>query len=250
VLIKSAFDNTKVVPYRGTTVVFAYDSARVPSPPKTWAELEQWIKDHPGRFAYNTPGSGGAGGAFVNTAIYRHIPKEAWVSSDEKWASQWETGFAWLKAIHPYLYKSGGKVVYPNKNQGTLDLLINKEVDIIPAWADMVLTNLDNDILPSTVKIYQLDQALSGTDVVFTMPSLGTNQDAASDFINFVLSPEGQKMCLEILFAVPVINPSLISSSKTGAVSGLDVSGFSVISLGTLGTRLNDKWDSEIAPLP
>ena len=28
------------------------------------------------------------------------------------------------------MYKSSGKVVYPNKNQGTLDLLANKEVDI------------------------------------------------------------------------------------------------------------------------
>jgi putative spermidine/putrescine transport system substrate-binding protein len=250
VLIKSSFDNTKVVPYRGTTVVFAYDSARVPSPPKTWAELEQWIKDHPGRFAYNPPGSGGAGSAFVYTSVYRNLPKESWISTDEKWAARWEPGFAWLKALHPYIYKSGGKVVYPNKNQGPLDLLINKEVDIIPAWADQALTNLDKGILPGTVKIYQLDQALSGTDVVFTLPSLGTNQEASSDFINFVLSPEGQKMCLETIFAVPVINPSLIASAKAAAVSGLDVSGFSIISLGTLGTRLNEKWDAEIATLP
>jgi putative spermidine/putrescine transport system substrate-binding protein len=250
VLIKSAFDNTKVVPYRGTTVVFAYDSARVPNPPKTWAELEQWIKDHPGRFAYNPPASGGAGGAFVYTSVYRNLPRESWISTDEKWAAQWEPGFAWLKSLHPYMYKSGGSVVYPNKNQGPLDLLINKEVDIIPAWADQALTNLDAGILPATVKIYQLDQALSGTDVVFTLPSLGANQDAACDFINFVLSPEGQKICLETIFAVPVIDPSLISSAKAAAVSGLDVSGFSIISLGTLGTRLNDKWDTDIATLP
>ena len=250
VLIKSAFDNTKVVPYRGTTVVFAYDSGRVPNPPQTWAELEQWIIAHPGRFTYNPPDTGGAGGGFVNTAVYRFMPQESKISTDPKWAAQWDQGFNWLKKIHPYIYKSGGKVVYPNKNQGPLDLLINKEVDIIPAWADQVLSNMDMGTLPATTKIYQLkDYALNGTDVVFACPSIGANKEAAYDFINWMISPEAQKLCLETIFAVPVISPTMIQSNKTSAVSSLDVSGFSIISLGKLGTTLNDKWQSDIATI-
>ena len=92
------------------------------------------IKEHPGRFAYNTPSSGGAGGSFVTTSIYNFMDESALTSSDPANKEQWGQGFELLKELHPYMYKSSGKVVYPNKNQGTLDLLANKEVDMIPAW--------------------------------------------------------------------------------------------------------------------
>lgn len=249
VLIKSVFDNTKVVPYRGTTVVFAYDSERVPEPPKTWDELTQWIKDNPGRFAYNVPSTGGAGSGFMGTAVYRFLPDEARISEDEKWIPDWEQGFEWMKEIHPYLYKSGGAVVYPNKNQGTLDLLINKEVDIIPAWADQVLSNKAEGVLPESVQIYQLDVPLSGTDVVFALPSIGSHAAEACDFINFMISPEMQQLCLESIYAVPVIDPAEIKSEAAAAVAGLDVSNFKVLSLGGLSLTLSDKWDNEIATL-
>ncbi len=249
VMIKSAFDNAKVVPYRGTTVVFAYDSARLPEPPKTWDELTQWIKDNPGLFAYNPPPTGGAGGAFVSTVIYKDQPVETWTSSDPVNKEFWDAGFDYLTEIHPYLYQSGGGTLYPNKNQGTLDLLINKEVDLIPAWADQVLANLATETLPSTVKMMQLDQALSGTDVVLAIPSIGSNVEAAEDFINFMISPEAQKICLEVMYAIPAIDASAIDSDKKDLVAALDVSKFAVISLGSLGSELNDRWDNEIGTL-
>jgi len=250
VLMKSGFYTECVVPYRGTTVVMAYDSERLPNPPKTFEELDAWIKANPGKFAYNSPGTGGAGGAFVNWALYRTLPLEAYTSTDEKWVAEWETGWNWLKEIHPYLYQSGGKTVYPNKNQGTLDLLINKEVDLIPAWADQVLTNLANGILPETVRIYQLEPALSGTDVVFAVPDLGGNPEHTYDFINFMISPEGQKICLETIFAVPVIDVSQIDSDVKDMVADLDISKFTVISNGKLGDVRNEYWDNNIATLP
>ena len=46
------------IPYRGTAVYLAYNSETVPNPPKTAEELYQWIKDNPGRFAYNDPSTG------------------------------------------------------------------------------------------------------------------------------------------------------------------------------------------------
>ena len=46
-----------VQPYRGTTVVLAYDSEKVANPPKTMDELVEWMKENPGRFAYNAPGN-------------------------------------------------------------------------------------------------------------------------------------------------------------------------------------------------
>jgi putative spermidine/putrescine transport system substrate-binding protein len=249
VLLKSVVASDYVVPYRGTTVVLVYDSARVPNPPKTLEDLYAWIKAHPGRFAYNVPGSGGAGSAFARAVIYSYMPEEAKISSDPKWKEQWSKGFDKLGELHPYMYKSGGKVVYPNKNQGTLDLLINKEVDIIPAWADQALQNISQGILPATAKIYQITPALSGTAVVFGLPSIGHNPEAAYDFINFVISPKGQKLCLETIYAVPVIDFSKIKSAQIDAIKGLNIGGFKVSSMGKLGDEFNKTWDTTIGVL-
>lgn len=96
-------------PYRGTTVVLAYNSQNVTEVPTTAEELYQWIKDHPGRFAYNVPGTGGAGDSFVRTTVYNYIDdQEAMTSDDPKWMDQWDEGFAKLVELHPYMYKSGG----------------------------------------------------------------------------------------------------------------------------------------------
>ncbi|MHC1787579.1 MAG: extracellular solute-binding protein [Christensenellales bacterium] len=253
VIMKPSLLAGKVLPYRGTTVVFAYDSARIPENelPHTWDGLAQWIKAHPGRFAYNEPGTGGAGTAFMQTAVYRLIEdKSARGSSDAKWAEFWTPGMAWLADIHPFLYKSGGGVVYVAKNQGTLDLLINKEVDLIPAWADQIINNITNGTLPPTVKMYQLDDgALAGTDVSITISSIGTYAEECYDFMNFVISPEGQKICLENMKAVPVISPDLIDSDKKDLVADLKVENFAFLSIGSLGDALNTRWAEDITTL-
>ncbi|MCX7032247.1 MAG: extracellular solute-binding protein, partial [Spirochaetes bacterium] len=74
--------------------------------------LHAWIKAYPGKFAYNDPGTGGAGSSFVITTIYNLMPVEALASADEKWMAQWDAGLAVLKDLHPFLYKASGKVQY------------------------------------------------------------------------------------------------------------------------------------------
>ena len=46
-------------------MLLAYNPNKVPNPPKTLDELLAWIKANPGRFTYNSPKTGGSGGAFV-----------------------------------------------------------------------------------------------------------------------------------------------------------------------------------------
>lgn len=238
-----------LVPYRGTTVVLAYDSAKVATPPKTDEDLYKWIKDHPGRFAYNTPGSGGAGGSFVTSTVYNFLPKEALTSSDEKWKKEWSKGFDLLKELNGSMYKSGGKVVYPNKNQGTLDLLINGEVDMIPTWADMLITNLSNGTLPDTVKMAQTTPSFTGNVDGMAIPTIGSNPEGAQAVMNFMLTDKAQKILLDSMAAIPVIDSTKLDSANSKYLKDLDISSFRTSSLGSLSGELNEEWDREIGTL-
>lgn len=249
-MFPATYRDDLVVPYRGTTVVLAYNSEVVPTPPTTTEELYQWIKDHPGRFAYNTPGSGGAGGAFVATSIYNFLPKEALTSSDESWVAQWDEGFKLLADLHPYMYKTSGKVVYPNKNQGTLDLLANKEVDMIPAWADMTISQSRQGTLPESIKIAQLTPSFTGSTVCLGIPSMGSNPEAAYAFIDYMLSPEAQNIALDSMAAIPVIDFAKLDEKLLPFISSLKIDEFRINSIGALGSQLNERWEADIATLP
>jgi putative spermidine/putrescine transport system substrate-binding protein len=57
------------IPYRASTVLLAYNSRVVTTPPKTMDALLVWIKANPGRFTYNQPSGGGSGYAFAQSVI-------------------------------------------------------------------------------------------------------------------------------------------------------------------------------------
>ncbi|MBP8692963.1 MAG: extracellular solute-binding protein [Enterococcus sp.] len=238
-----------LVPYRGTTVVLAYNSENVSSVPETAAELYQWIEDNPGRFAYNTPGSGGAGSSFVQTVLYNELPEEALTSSDAKWKAEWLKGFERLKSLHSSMYQTGGQTIYPNKNQGTLDLLINQEVDMIPAWADMVITNLANGTLPENIKMTQVEPGFTGNVDGLAIPSIGSNIDGAQAVMDFMLTTQAQQILLDTMAAIPVIDSSLISSDNSIYLKDLKIDSFRTSSLGTLANELNEEWDQTIGTM-
>ena len=246
---KSSIATDYCQPYRGTTVILAYDSAKVPTPPATMDELVAWMKANPGRFAYNTPGTGGAGDSFARSSVYNFLPEEAFTSDDEKWIGEWDEGFNFLKEIHPYIYSSGGSVVYPNKNQGTLDLLNQGEIDMCPNWADMVLSQRASGEIKDSIKITQIDPALTGSLQSLVIPTFGSNTDGAYAFMNYMLSPAAQELMVKQMAAIPLIDASSMDMTGYEDLQGLDVSNFRLQSIGGLSTSFNERWDSEIATI-
>lgn len=238
-----------VQPYRGTTVVLAYDSEKVANPPKTWDELVDWMKANPGRFAYNTPGTGGAGDSFARTSVYNFMDEEAITSDDAKWEENWDDGFKYLADLHQYMYTSGDSIVYPNKNQGTLDLLNQGEIDMCPNWADMVLSQRAEGTLKDTIKITQLDPALTGSFQSLAIPTFGSNEEGAYAFINYMLSESAQEILVKQMAAIPLIDTSKIDMTGFEDVENLDVSSFRIMSIGDLSTDFNERWDNEIGTL-
>ena len=241
----------KIQPYRGTTVILAYNSNVISEDelPTTMDELVEWIKAHPGRFAYNTPGTGGAGDSFIRTSIYNFIDDpSALMSDDPKWEEQWDEGFAFLKDLHPYMYKSGDTIVYPNKNQGTLDLLTQGEIDMCPNWADMVLSQRKAGTVPENIKIATIEPSFTGSVQGIGIPSFSGNVPGAHAFINYILSPEAQTILVQDMAAIPLKTDGV---DLTGAeeLMDMDVSNFRTQALGDLVTDLNARWDEEIGTL-
>jgi putative spermidine/putrescine transport system substrate-binding protein len=231
------------IPYRASAVILAYNSAKVKAPPKTANDLYDWIRKNPGRFAYNDPSTGGSGDSFVQTAIYNFLPPEATTNSDPSMMSQWDKGFALLKELHPYMYQKG---VYPKKNQGTLDLLNNGEVDMIPAWSDQALEALDKKLLPDTIKMTQIDPSFTGGPTYLMAPKLSEHTDSVATFLNFVLTPDAQKVIVEKMFGYPGIKweemPQELKT-KFKDVAG----GYRTFSLGDLGKEIQKRWQKDVA---
>lgn len=239
-----------LMPYRGTTVVLAYNSDVVPNPPTTLDELVEWIKANPGRFAYNTPGTGGAGDSFVRTSVYNYIDdEEAWSSSDEKWMEYWDEGFEFLASLHPYMYQSGGSIIYPNTNQSVLDLLINKEIDMCPMWADMLLAQRAAGTVPECMKMTTIQPSFTGSLQGLAIPTFGSNSEGAYEFINYILSPEAQQILVEQMAAIPLIDTSDMDLTGVEDLADLDVSQFRTLSIGDLETSFNERWEQEIGSL-
>lgn len=237
-------------PYRGTTVILAYNSETVDKVPTTTEELYQWIKDHPGRFAYNTPGTGGAGDSFVYTTIYNQIDDPAaMVSNDPAWMDQWDKGFEILKDLHPYMYQSGGSVVYPNKNQGALDLLAQGEIDMCPMWADMLLSQRAAGTVPEHIKLATINPSFTGSVQSMTIPAFGSNPEGAYAFMDYILSDAAQELLVKKMAAIPLVDVSGMDMTGYEDLKDLDVSNFRILSIGELTTSFNERWDNEIGTL-
>lgn len=240
---------TYIQPYRGTTVLLAYNSDTVTDVPETMDELIAWIKANPGRFTYNVPGTGGAADSFLRTLVYNFLPEEAATSADEKWVEEWDEGFAVIADIHPYTYKSGGTIVYPNKNQGALDLLAQGEIDMCPMWADMVLSQRAAGTVPSNIKLASITPAFTGSVVGHVIPTFGSNIDGAYAWIDYMASESAQKLLVENMAAIPLIDVSNMDMTGYEDLMSIDVTAFRTLSIGDLGTVFNEKWDNEIGIL-
>src|SRR5207302_10612425 len=113
---------SKAVPYRGSSVVLAYNSDKVANPPQTYDDLLTWIKANPGKFAYNEPSTGGSGDAFVIAMLYKYSEYQKYVkqpfsASNEK---DWDAAFTSLKDRAPSLHSKRG---YPQGTASTAESL-------------------------------------------------------------------------------------------------------------------------------
>lgn len=238
------------MPYRGSQVLIAYDSAKVAAPPKTFADLVAWAKANPGRFTYGRPDKGGSGSNFVIRAIHEANGQDpAAFTKDNFEAAKAEEmlqkAWALLQDLHPFTFGEG---TYPAGNTPALQLLAQGAVDMIPAWSDQALQALKNGVLPETVKVVQLqDLALCGGFAYSAIPANATDLEGALALANFMLTPEAQTSCVRDIGGFPGVSwDNLPAELKAEYIDVIPVS-IPTFPSGDWNTAKNDGWYRHVA---
>ena len=193
------------MPYRGSSVVIAYNTAFVKTPPKTFDDLVAWIKANPGKFTYCDPNTGGSGQAFVVAAVYKYAQMSLFTGSayDPKNESAWSGAWQLLKSLEPAMYNSG---THPSGNVAVLQLLAQQNIYMAPVWPDMGTDYLSRGLLPKTVKLEQLDPPLFGGDSTVTAPVNSAHLEGSFTLLNWLLTPEAQTLVVNGVSGYPGVD--------------------------------------------
>lgn len=238
------------IPYRGSSVLLAYNSKNVPTPPKTLDELLTWIKANPGKFTYNAPSGGGSGYSFVQTVVDKYLS-----DSDRKTLvqvaapdleSKWAQGLETLRQLNKYTYGQNG--TYPANNAETLKDLATGLVDMGSVWSDQFASAIKAGTMPSNIKVAQISNpSFTGGASYLGIPNSSLNKVGARLLANWVLSPAAQNLIVGgTLNGFPVIPLSKLDSTITAAFAGVDIQNLRPGYLSANANDLKSKWASTV----
>jgi putative spermidine/putrescine transport system substrate-binding protein len=248
-----ALDIPTNFPYRGSQVLLAYDSTKLPKDkaPKTWPDLVAWIKANPGQFIYNRPDKGGSGGNFVIRAIYEANGKDPSLfkvdNFDQAKADDMlGKGFALLKDLAPALMDQGA---YTSGNTQSIQLLSQGAVTMIPAWSDQSLSAISQGVLPDTTGLVQLtDLGFPGGFTWCGVPANGANHAATLKMCDFLLTEEIQSAILTQLGGFPGVSWDYVSADLREKFKDLVPKSIPVFPGGDWSKAVNDGWYRAVAP--
>lgn len=180
-------------PYGRAQFNYDYDSARVPDPPRSFAELARWVEANPGRFTYPQPPDF-TGSAFIRQAFYALTGgHEQYLDGFDRELFTAKAPLLWdyLNALEPYLWQAGES--YP-RDLAALDTLFERgEVDFTMSFTQTnAASRIANGRYPDTARsLLFTDGSLFNTHFV-AIPFNAPNVDGALILANFLMSPEAQ----------------------------------------------------------
>lgn len=238
------------IPYRASTVLLAYNTKNVKTPPKTLADLLTWIKANPGKFTYNAPSGGGSGRSFVQTVLDSQLGADDILSmqtsvdkaTQAKWAKGWEV----LRGLNKFTYGQNG--TYPANNTAVLDLLSKGLVDMAPVWSDQMASALKAGTMPKDVKVVAISKpAFTGGPAYLGIPAMSPNRNAARLLANWVLSPAGQNIIVSgVMDGLPVIPTKLLNPAVVANISDIDVKALRAPYFSSNASDMNSAWANEV----
>jgi len=233
-------------PWAMAQVVFYYDTARVPDPPRTMAALRDWAADHPGRFTFPQPPDF-LGSTFLKQALYGLVADPAILQqpADEvDYAAITAPLWAFLEGLTPDLWRSGR--AYPQTGPRQLQLMADGEIDIAISFSPgEASTAIANGQLPDTVRTYVLEGGTIGNASFVAIPYNANAKAGAMVFANFLLSPEAQARAQDpsVLGYGTVLAMDKLSPEDRARFEALDL-GIATLSPEELGPALPEPHPS------
>ena len=156
--------------------MFAADSARTPSPPRTFPELLAYAKAHPGRITYPAPPDF-TGSAFVRQVIQRLGSRQA--------------GLDFLRALKPSQWRGGRS--FPKSEAELNQLFAGGQVDLAMSYDPSFVAGAvaKGQFPPTTRPLLLGGGALVNTSYV-TIPANAAHLEGAMVVANLLLEPRLQ----------------------------------------------------------
>lgn len=178
-----------VMPMFHSQTAIAYNPAVVPTPPKSYKELSDWVAAHPKQFGYNGIKGGASGVSFVMGWIYAFGDGDANKLMngpfEEAETTKWAGALADLKAF------TANSTMTPG-NAGTLDMLARGEIAMGPVWVDMFYSWKAKGQLPPEIKLTLPAPGMPGQPMHYVVPAKSGNMDLAEKFVALATSPKVQ----------------------------------------------------------
>lgn len=212
------------VPWSTAQFAFAYNSALVEEPPRSIAELIDWVEANPGQFTYPAPPDFN-GAVFVRHVFYHAAggvdtllgPFDQ-ARFDEVSARTWDI----LNAMEPHLWREGA--TYPTTINALEQLYANQEVSLTFEYEPTnVGLKIENGTFPPTTQGYVLEDGTIGNTNYTIIPFNSPNKAAALVLQNLLLSPRAQvhKAQPDVWGAAPGIDMSRVTGPEAETFAGI-----------------------------
>ncbi len=178
-------------PYEQAQFVFAYDTARITAPPATFAELLDWIHQHPGRFTYPAIPD------FTGSAFARHFLLHSGKAPPSAFAEHFDADLyvraskpviEMLRAMKPSLWRKGE--TFPATLAEMDRLFVNGEIDFTMNYSPTFASDkIARGEFPATVRTFVPKDGTIADYSFLAIPFNAPNPAGALAVINTFMSP-------------------------------------------------------------
>jgi putative spermidine/putrescine transport system substrate-binding protein len=185
--------NDREAPWARAQFVFVYDSAKVTTPPKSFAALETYLKANPGTFTYPAPPD------FTGSVLIRHVLYETtggWQQygasfNEQIYAAKSPAAWDYLNRIKPYLWQKGA--TYPDGAPKLDQLFSDGEVNFTMNYSPTAGSiGIATGKFPKTTRTFYLDGGTIANTSYIAIPFNAKNKEAVLVLANFLESPAAQ----------------------------------------------------------
>ena len=240
-------------PWGRAQLVFGYDTAYVPRPPRSATALADWLKQdgNQGRFTFPLPPDF-TGTSFLKQVLLEVSPDRSVfdapapsdkAETDAALAPLW----AWLDDVLPYLWREGRH--YPANYTDMVRMLGDGEVAIAMAFNPSKFSNdISAGVLPDTVRTYIHDGGTLANVHFVAIPFNANASEGARVVADFLLSPEAQlrKANPDIWGDPTVLSMARLSADDAAAFAALP-RGIATLSDAELSASLAEPHPSWVA---